>query len=48
MNAHRDDADFTKDAWRLYVGANRELWLNDHDVIRLLDEESRIIDVYTY
>lgn len=48
VNAQRDASGFTKDAWRLYVGASRELWLNDHDVIRLLDEESRIIDVYTY
>lgn len=48
VNAHQDDPSFAQNAWRLYIGAGRELWLNDHDVIRLLDEESRVVDVYTY
>ncbi len=48
VNAHRGDIEFQYAAWRLFIGADRELWLNDHDVIRLLDPEGRIVDVYTY
>lgn len=48
VQSHRDDADFYGSSWRLFIGANRELWLNDHDVIRLLDAESRVVDVLTY
>ena len=48
VNMHREDPGFSSQSWRLFIGAARELWLNDHDVIRLLDEEGRIVDVYTY
>ncbi|MEK7107235.1 MAG: hypothetical protein AAB899_03560 [Patescibacteria group bacterium] len=39
---------FNSNAWRLYLGANIELWRNTHDIIRLLDGEGRTVDVVTY
>ena len=46
--AHRSDADFQGTTWRIYLGSNVEIWHNSHDVIRLLDEKGRTVDVLTY
>jgi len=39
---------FNSNSWRLYLGANVELWRNTHDIIRLLDDSGRTVDVVTY
>ncbi|MDO8552516.1 MAG: hypothetical protein Q7S01_03210 [bacterium] len=39
---------FNSNTWRIYIGANVELWRNTHDIIRLLDGEGRTVDVVTY
>ena len=39
---------FSRDSWRIYLGASRELWRNSHDIIRLLDGEGRTVDVISY
>ena len=46
--ANRYKSDFPEDSWRIYLGANAELWRNSHDVIRLLDRESRTVDAISY
>ena len=39
---------FALDSWRIYLGSGVELWRNSHDVIRLLDNLGRTVDVLTY
>ena len=39
---------FSGDTWRIFFGAPSELWSNSHDVIRLLDNEGRVVDVWSY
>lgn len=34
--------------WRIFIGAQTELWQNGHDVIRLLDERGQTVDVFSY
>lgn len=46
--AHRSDASFFLDTWRLYLGFSQELWRNDHDVIRLVDEYGLLVASVTY
>ena len=46
--AHRSDIDFASDSWHLYLASGTELWRNSHDIIRLLDEAGRTVDVLTY
>ncbi len=46
--AHRAETSFYKNTWRLFLASNVNLWRDTHDVIRLLDEESRTVDVLTY
>src|SRR3989344_1838720 len=40
--------EFFIDLWRIHLGYGRELWNDTHDVIRLLDESGRTVDVLTY
>ena len=46
--AHRVDNDFALPSWRLYLSSDVELWRNSHDIIRLLDDQGRTVDVLTY
>lgn len=47
VRAHRHDAGFALPSWRLYVTLSRSVW-GQHDTIRLLDEQGRVVDVYQY
>jgi len=48
VSAHRAEIGFNSDVWRVYLGSKNELWRNTHDVVRLLDETGRTVDVLTY
>lgn len=48
IDSMRYESDFTLDTWRLYLGSSRELWLNTHESIRLLDAQGRTVDAVTY
>ena len=48
VSAYQDAVSFAGDTWRIYLGANGDLWSNSHDVIRLLDEQGRTVDAITY
>lgn len=47
MQAHRGDPGFGAGPWRIYLNSTRPLW-REHDVVRLLDEEGRTVDVFTF
>lgn len=44
---HQDDADFFKSEWRVFLKQSSELW-GDRDIIRLLDENGKTVDVFSY
>ncbi|MFZ2555436.1 MAG: hypothetical protein WAZ27_04180 [Minisyncoccia bacterium] len=44
----RSRSTFLKNMWRVYLGAETELWRNSHDAIRLLDAAGRTVDVFVY
>lgn len=46
VTRHRGDTDFSE-TWRLYLDASRPLW-REHDTLRLLDNEGRVVDTLTY
>jgi len=45
---HRSDESFFDDEWRVFLGSFAELWREDDDVLRLLDQSGRIVDVWQY
>ncbi len=44
---HKNDKDFYKNEWRIYLGREKELW-QKRDTIILLDEEGKIVDKVSY
>ena len=45
---HKNDLDFLGNEWRVFLGRNEELWREKREVIRLLDNGGKIVDVLTY
>lgn len=48
VQLHKNDADFYKNEWRVYLDRDQELWKSKGDRIRLLDEQGKVIDVVSY
>jgi len=43
------DADFYEESqWRIFIGSNKTLWAPEYEVIRLLDDMGRTVDVFRY
>jgi hypothetical protein len=45
---HRLDRNFASNVWRLYLTSGVQLWRDTHDIVRLLDDQGRTVDVLTY
>lgn len=48
VNVHHFDPDFFSPEWRIYLGADRELWNDTKEIIKLLDTNGNIIDSIKY
>lgn len=45
---HKDEPNFYRGEWRLYLGRDTELWRDSKETVELLDTEGRLIDARTY
>lgn len=45
---HKNDANFYKSEWRVYLGKSEELWGNERDTIILLDQQGKLVDYVSY
>lgn len=48
VDLHKNDYDFFKPEWRIYLGRNIELWENANDLIRLYDHTGSLVDSKSY
>jgi hypothetical protein len=48
VNTYKTDSDFYKNEWRLYLGRDETLWKSKNELIKLLDQEGRVIDIKFY
>ncbi len=48
IHTYRNRSDFALPTFHSYLALRSDLWSNSHDVIRLLDEQGRIVDVLNY
>lgn len=48
VNQHKNGAGFSSNTWRVYLAWGKPLWSVQNDIIRLLDEEGRIVNVLNY
>ncbi len=45
---HKDDSTFATGDWRIYLNKRGELWRSKKEIIRLLDENERVVAVVEY
>jgi hypothetical protein len=48
INAYSGNASFLLNTWYVYLGAFQAPWDSSHDIVRLLDDQNRIVDSVTY
>jgi hypothetical protein len=48
VNAHKNDAGFYKNEWYIYLDRDQELWKNQNEQIRLLDENGKVVASVSY
>jgi hypothetical protein len=48
ITEHKPDPTFYRNQWRVFLNRSQELWANDHGVIRLIDENGKLIAQASY
>ncbi len=48
VSTHKNDADFYRNEWRVFLNRDQELWKGDHGGIRLLDENGKVVAAVSY
>lgn len=48
INAHKNEAGFYRNEWRVFLNRDQEVWRNSYERIRLLDENGKVVDVVGY
>jgi len=48
VETHKNDSDFYKPEWRIYLGKNIEFWNNTSDLIRLYDQSGSLVGTSSY
>ncbi len=48
VNQYKNSDQFFSGSWRVYLALGKPLWGVDHDIIRLLDAEGRVVNVLNY
>jgi hypothetical protein len=48
LNAHKNEPGFYKNEWRVFLNRDQEIWVNQYERIRLLDENGKTVSVISY
>lgn len=48
VDKHQDDSDFSKPEWRIFLKREKELWREKREIIKLVDENGKLVDFYSY
>lgn len=48
VTAHKNDTDFYRNEWRVFLGKTKELWKQSGEIIRFVDLNKNLIDAVTY
>ena len=48
VDAHRNDTDFYKNEWRVYLKRSQSLWKNEREIIVLYDNLGKVVDTLKY
>lgn len=48
VDAHKNDADFNGDTWRIYLGRTSPMWRTKNELVKLLDVNGKTVDAFSY
>ena len=48
IDKHKNDENFYRGEWRVYLSRDTELWKSKREVIKLIDEKGKDIGTITY
>lgn len=48
VEAHRSDANFAGDTWRIFLGRTTSMWRANHEIVKLLDASGKTVDAFSY
>ncbi len=48
VNKYKNENNFYQPEWRVFFGRVTELWKKEREVIKLLDAQNKVVDVYSY
>jgi hypothetical protein len=48
VTAHRGDADFKGNTWRVYLGRSNSMWRTQNELVKLLDVKGKTVDAFSY
>lgn len=48
VNFHKNEPDFFRGDWRMYLNRGSNLWQSKHDTIELIDQNGKLISSYAY
>ena len=48
VEAHRNDGDFLGSTWRVYLGRTTPLWRTKNELVKLLDQNGKTVDAFSY
>jgi hypothetical protein len=48
VSDHKEDENFYSNEWRIFLGRSSELWKNKRELIKLIDNEGKVVDAVTY
>lgn len=46
--AHKNDANFEGNTWRIYLGRTNSMWRTKHEIVKLLDINGKTVDAFSY
>ena len=48
VQAHRNDANFAGNTWRIYLGRTTPMWRTKYEVVKLLDSNGKTVEAFSY
>ncbi|MFH1402397.1 MAG: hypothetical protein ABIG87_02100 [Patescibacteria group bacterium] len=48
IDNHKNDTDFLGNEWRIFLNREDELWKNKREIIELIDNQGKLVDVCSY
>ena len=48
ISTHKADSDFNGTTWHIYLGRKSHLWRTRHEIVKLMDDRGKTVDMFSY